>query len=259
MSKKVANIYEKAGDSRLNEEAKRLENLDLPYGVSVEFIGDIPAGTKLLDIGAGPNTSINKYVKSKSGDYTALDKKDSFLESQKLAGANTVKGDIRHLPFDNDTFDITHTRFVISHLGDDKQQAVREAIRVTKSGGRAIFMDYDWTTAHGSVTFEKVKDFMINGGFLFDADFGAELEDSVRSSGAFGEIASSNHEATPMTDYSQILKLREAGSTDLEDQGQAEAAKEWNEILDEFQKEAESQDPPDFYFPGIKVVVLTKD
>lgn len=213
----------------------------------------------VLDVGAGPNTSLFSYINSRAGVYTALDKNSDFLDKQKETGAITMKGDVRSLPFKDDSFDISHTRFVISHLGLEKQKAVEEVLRVTKPQGKAIFMEYDWTTAHGSPFFERVKYFMINGGLLFDADFGAELEATVKGSGLNGAISTTKHPATHMTDYLQILNLREAGTTDLRMQGDEAGVTEWNKILNDFQKETEDINAPGFYFPGIVVVTVRKD
>ncbi len=256
MQQDPANIYE-SEDSKLTQETERLSSFDLPNQISIDAIGAMNLGEFFLDVGAGPNISLFKYVSSRGGIYTALDKNDEFLEKQRLWGADTVKGDVRALPFDSDSFDIVHARFVIAHLGNDKQKGIKSILRVVKSGGRALFIDFDWATASGSDVFEKVKNYMINGGFLFDADFGSTLEQEVKKSGVHGAVSVKSYPPTPMKDYSQVLKLREAGSTDLKVQGRDDT--EWNSILDELQKESESANPPGFNFPGVKLVVLTKD
>ncbi|HEY4964520.1 MAG TPA: methyltransferase domain-containing protein [Candidatus Saccharimonadales bacterium] len=258
MSSEPSNIYEADGNE-FTEEKERLSSFDLPTTVSIEVIGALKQGVAVLDVGAGPNTSLFNYVNLQGAVYTALDKNTDFLDRQKGAGAIGIIGDARNIPVDNGAFDITHTRFVISHLGSEKQKSIREILRVTKSKGKAVFLDYDWTTAQGSVVFEKVKEFMINGGFLFDADYGAELENEVKGSLVSGRIDSVRYPATQMTDYSQIIKLREAGTTDLRMQGKEDAALEWNQILDDLQIEADSDNPPGFYFPGIVAVTLSKD
>lgn len=189
----------------------------------------------------------------------ALDKNEAFLEKQKLAGAATTLGDIRALPFPDKSFNVCHVRFVISHLGQDKQKAIEEVLRVTAAGGRAIFIDYDWSTAHGSPAFEGIKDFMIRGGFLFDADFGGGLEHSVRGVATEGMSLSVKHILpAKMDDYSQVLKLREAGATDLTLQGKEDSVSVWYGLLDKLQKEAESDNPPGFFFPGMTVVTARK-
>lgn len=257
MSTEPSNIYE-AGQG-LQEEKERLANFDLPTQVSAETIGTIAAGARVLDIGAGPNTNLFRYVQAQGGIYVALDKNGDFLQQQERAGAEVVNADIRELPFNDGEFDITHARFVISHLGDDKQKAIRETLRLTKPGGKAIFLDYDWTTAHGSKAFEAVKDFMINGGFLFDADFGAGLEPEVRKASTDGRATSRLFPPTHMTDYAQILKLREAGTTDLKVQGKDALLPKWNALIDDLQKEAEAADAPGFYFPGVVAVMVSKN
>ncbi len=236
-----------------------MASFNLPSQISIEAIGALRAGMSVLDVGAGPNVNLLEFVHSQGGRYTALDKNADFLEKQKVAGAQTIVGDIRNLPLPDADFDICHVRFVISHLGHEKQQAIEEVLRVTKSQGRAIFIDYDWATAHGSRTFNEVKEFMIHGGFLFDADFGGELEALVsRTVPRETSIAVSQTPVPQMTDYAQVLKLREAGATDLKLQGKESSVTRWNEILDELQEEADSNDPPGFFFPGVTTVIVTK-
>ena len=258
MTTQPSNIYEAEGNE-LTEEKDRLSSFDLPTKVSIDVIGPVKYGTAILDVGAGPNTGLLSYVTSAGGSYTALDKNVAFLEKQQEAGAIVLKGDARKIAASNDSYDITHSRFVISHLGTEKQTAIREIIRVTKPKGRAIFLDYDWTTARGSDSFEKVKDFMINGGLLFDADYGRQLENEVSGSVASGRVEVVNYPATRMTDYSQVLRLREAGTTDLTMQGKESASHEWNKILDDLQSESRSHNPAGFYFPGIVAVTVNKE
>jgi len=262
MTNDAANIYE-SKDSEFKQETERLSTFDLPNRTSIEAIGNIGPDIHFLDIGAGPNTSLLSCVQSQGGDYTALDKNPDFLQRQKIAGAKTVLGDIRALPFEDGSFETCHARFVIAHLGNEKELAISEVFRVTKPGGRAIFIDYDWSTAKGSEAFEYVKDFMIHGGFLFDADFGGELEDLVtKVTGADATVSRKDYPPTKMTDYSQILKLREAGITDLKLQGRGEAVNAWTSALDALQKESESSEstePPGFFFPGMMVVLASKN
>lgn len=258
MSNDPANIYE-SSQSRFNQETERLAGFDLPTRISIEALGAISPGTGVLDVGAGPNTGLGDYIRSRQAQYVALDKNAAFLEKQKLAGAETVLGDIRRLPFEDASFDICHVRFVVSHLGQDKQKAIREVLRVTRPGGRAVFIDYDWTTAHGSPAYDRVKDFMLHAGFLFDADFGAELAEQVRHA-ATDETAVAVEHSSParMLDYSQVLKLREAGAADLSLQGKDDAVANWYRVLDELQKESESDNPPGFFFPGMTIVTASK-
>jgi|GEM_PF-2671883 len=259
MNTDAANIYE-SKDSEFKQETERLSTFDLPIRISVEAIGDISPDIHVLDIGAGPNTSLFSYVHSQGGEYTALDKNPEFLERQKIAGAKTVLGDIRALPFEAEGFETCHARFVIAHLGHEKELAISEVFRVTKPGGRAIFIDYDWSTANGSEAFESVKDFMIHGGFLFDADFGGELEDLVtKVTGADAVVSRKDYPPTKMTDYSQVLKLREAGITDLRLQGREEAVTAWTSALGALQKESENTELRDFFFPGMTVVSVSKN
>ena len=177
---KPSNIYE-ADETKLSQELERLSSFDLPNQVSINAIGGIRPGTKFLDIGVGSSTSLGNYINEYGGIYTALDRNQNFLDIQKARGVLAINGDIRAIPFPANSFDIAHARFVIAHLGQDKKKAIQEVFRVTNPGGISMFLDFDWSAAHGSQDFDSFRDFLINAGSLFDADYGADLESDVRS------------------------------------------------------------------------------
>ncbi|MHB1864799.1 MAG: class I SAM-dependent methyltransferase [Candidatus Saccharimonadales bacterium] len=258
MSQDPVNIYEHEAN-KLDAENKRLKSFTLPNDMSIKAIGSIQPGTRFLDVGAGPNTFLLDYVRSAGGIYTALDKNPEFLKQQKVAGAKVVKADIRKLGLPSNAFDIAHARFVIAHMGADKQKSIREIVRVVKSKGRAIFIDYDWSTARGSKAFNEVKDFMINGGFLFDADFGSILERTVRDSKVSGSLKVYTFSPVHMLDYSKILNLQQAGIADLIQQGKDNLIDSWQAALKVLESEAKSPDPPGYFCPGADIVILTKD
>ena len=52
-------------------------------------------------------------------------------------GLHLVQSDIRHLPFDQDSFDFVYTMGTIEHI-EEYELAVREVQRVLKTGGKAI-------------------------------------------------------------------------------------------------------------------------
>lgn len=256
MKSKPSNIYEAQG-ARFDEETKRLRDFDLPNSVSLSLIGEMPSGTRFLDVGAGSSTTLSQYVRKQNGIYTALDKNQTFLDLQKQGGSLAVLGDIRNMPFEDNSFDLTHVRFVIAHLGADKQKAIQEAVRVTSEGGKVIFIDFDWTVAHGSETFNRFKELITSGATLFDAGFGSRLEGTVRSS-TTSSIEVKRYTPEKMTDYQQVLRLREAGNADFKAQGKQEELEQWNTLLDALQEESNRTNPPGFYFPDLVSVTVTK-
>lgn len=59
--------------------------------------------------------------------------------------ADFVQGDIYRIPAADNTFDRTRADRVFQHL-DKTGQALRELRRVTKTGGRVLVLDVDWST-----------------------------------------------------------------------------------------------------------------
>lgn len=258
MSLKPVNIYE-AGVNLIGESA-RLRNFDLPTEVSLDAIGEIDSGAVVLDIGAGSNTTLGEIVREKGGEYIAFDRNQSFLSLQRSAGARVIYGDARQLPFEHDSFDITHMRFVLAHLAQDKQSVIQQAMDITKHRGEVVFIEYDWTTAHGSDAFNDMRDLFISS-MLFDAAYGSKLEADVRNTISDSDTAVlvSRNSAPKMFDYSQILTLREAANKDLAIQQVKPALiQSCNDMFDQLQQESEQETPPGFYFPDFVTVRLTK-
>ena len=258
MSLGPANIYESG--VRLGRESDRLRNFDLPTEVSLDAIGEIHSGAAVLDIGAGSNTSLGAIVRNNAGEYVALDRNESFLNLQRSAGATVVLGDARQLPFDYNSFDITHMRFVLAHLAQDKQSVIRQVMDIAKPMGEVIFIDYDWTTAHGSDAFNSMRKLFITR-MLFDAAYGSRLESDIRNTIPDSEaaISVSRRAAPKMFDYSQILNLREAANLDLTIQEVEPALiQSCTGIFDRLQQECEQDKPPGFYFPDFVTVKLLK-
>ena len=62
-----------------------------------------------------------------------------------------------------------------------------------------------------------------------------------------------------MLDYSQVLKLREAGINDFSVQGKYDEVKKWETLLDNIEEESKGQSPPGFFFPDIVIVSVKKN
>jgi SAM-dependent methyltransferase len=258
MQSEPANIYESGAE--LDQEADRLRDFDLPTQVSLKGIGELAPGFSFLDIGAGANTSLGSYIRAHGGTYTAFDRNEAFLERQRASGVTAVQGDARKMPFNHESFDITHARFVLAHLGVDKQGVMRQIITVTKPGGRAIFIDFDWTTAHGSDTFNRIRDLFM-AEMLFDAAFGSRLEAEVRDTISIdvAAIKVARYTAPKMSDYAQVLSLRKAATTDLMLQhASPELIYKCASLFDQLETESKSSNPEGFYFPDFVTVIAKK-
>jgi SAM-dependent methyltransferase len=93
-------------------------------------------GKRILDIGCGLGTYIRKFL-ALSQDVYGVD-----VDPQKVAQAqkeldNIYLAPAEQLPFASDYFDVVLLHEVLEHVDDD-QQAVCEAYRVARIGGRLI-------------------------------------------------------------------------------------------------------------------------
>ncbi|NSW44269.1 MAG: class I SAM-dependent methyltransferase [Bacteroidales bacterium] len=71
---------------------------------------------------------INRFKKLKNLNYTTADLESPIAD---------VKMDIRHMPFNDNSFDVLMCNHVLEHIDDDIK-AMKEIYRVLKSGGIAI-------------------------------------------------------------------------------------------------------------------------
>ena len=103
-------------------------------------------GMKILDIAAGTGSS-SKPLVDKGADVIALD----FSEGMLAAGRKRHKdikfqqGDALNLPFDENTFDVTTISFGLRNTSDTTA-ALKDALRVTKNGGRIVVCEFSHPT-----------------------------------------------------------------------------------------------------------------
>jgi SAM-dependent methyltransferase len=91
---------------------------------------------RLLDIGCG--TGSNMESLARFGDVLGIDLSMEAIEHCKSLGFPLFHGDIMHVPFKDDQFDVITAFDVIEHIEDDFG-ALREIYRVCRIGGIAIF------------------------------------------------------------------------------------------------------------------------
>jgi len=103
-------------------------------------------GLKLADVGCGGSPAV--FLAKQCATCTAVDFSSRGLseaaEALKAADVpfQTVEADITDLPFEDGTFDIVYSAHAIYHIAsvDGQATAFREAMRVVRPGGRAIFV-----------------------------------------------------------------------------------------------------------------------
>lgn len=104
---------------------------------------------RLLDVGAGPGT-ITADLAELVAEVTATEIGEDELTltratAEERGSTNILfrTADVHALPFDDDTFDVTHAHQLLQHVADPVQ-ALREMARVTKPGGIVAVRDSDY-------------------------------------------------------------------------------------------------------------------
>jgi len=108
-------------------------------------------GMALLDVGCGPGTiTLDLAEAVDPGRVVGLENVEAPLVAARAKAAERGDttttwqlGDVRALPFDDDTFDVVHAHQVLQHLGDPVA-ALREMARVCRPGGLVAARDADY-------------------------------------------------------------------------------------------------------------------
>jgi len=130
-------------------EAKRLEaKVDAHAWVQKYLAHRVGAGAEVLSVGCGPGVILRELIAlGKSIKATGLDvSADRIQEAQErhrgVEAMNFVRGDAQAMEFPSSRFDLVYSRMLIEYL-KDKQQAVREMVRVCRPGGTVLLQDLD--------------------------------------------------------------------------------------------------------------------
>ena len=99
-------------------------------------------GMKILDIAAGTGSSSRPLV-DKGAEVTALDFSYGMIEQGRKHNKNInfVQGDALKLPFADNAFDVTTISFGLRNTSNT-DKALKEALRVTKDGGRIVVAEF---------------------------------------------------------------------------------------------------------------------
>jgi SAM-dependent methyltransferase len=178
-------------------EAQRLLDKVDPDAWIAKFIEPYLTGVRnFLSVGCGPGVflrelAVNHLQMDVAGvDLSVSRIRDAEKRLNGLPNARVCVGEATALPFDDNSFDIVFSRFLLEYL-PDKLAAVREMARVCRPGGMVMLQDLDgqlvWhfpqDPAIQSAT-EQVVNFLASTGFdpfvgrkLFSFCLDAKLEE----------------------------------------------------------------------------------
>ena len=104
------------------------------------------AGMKILDIAAGTGSS-SRPLADAGANVNPLDFSKGMLDAgrKRHPDLNFTQGDALNLPFTDGEFDLTTISFGLRNTANT-QSALREALRVTKAGGRIVVVEFSQPT-----------------------------------------------------------------------------------------------------------------
>ncbi len=104
------------------------------------------AGMKILDLAAGTGSSSSLLAEA-GADVIPTDFSDGMLAAGRKARPHLpfIKADALNLPFADGEFDVVTISFGLRNT-TDVDKALREALRVTKSGGRIVIAEFSHPT-----------------------------------------------------------------------------------------------------------------
>lgn len=134
-----------------DEECERLDAQALLAGIS-DHVRHIPAqaGMRILDAGCGSGSMAREIARAApKANVVGVDLRDQYIDYARrravkasLQNVSFEVGDVRKLPFSNDSFDIVWTKYLLQWVAEPVQ-AMREFARVLKPGGLAISANFD--------------------------------------------------------------------------------------------------------------------
>ena len=110
----------------------------------------LDAGMTLLDVGCGPgNITADLASRLPLGEVTGIDSSGEIIDQARSRygeqeNLTFAQGDVYHLDFDDDTFDVVHAHQVLQHLSDPVSALV-EMRRVLRPGAILAVRDCDYS------------------------------------------------------------------------------------------------------------------
>lgn len=140
--------YSKVGKLRIRDQI--LESI--PWRGD-ERVLDVGCGRGLLLVGAARRLTTGKAVGLDRWVAAALtgNRPDAVLDNARLEGVldrvEVKQGDVRQVPFPDESFDVVVSNFVVHEVNSraQREQMLREMVRLLKPGGRLALVDFIFT------------------------------------------------------------------------------------------------------------------
>ena len=103
-------------------------------------------GKSILDIGSGKGNHLVGFARRGLRAF-GLDKRPECVASLKDFDIRTCDIEREPFPYETDFFDFVYSKSVLEHVVNT-ENFLKEALRVLKPGGLAVFMTPDWRSQH---------------------------------------------------------------------------------------------------------------
>lgn len=249
------------------EEIERLKQIEYPNFVSETLLNEFDLERKrMLDVGSGPNIKLAEFVARKRGMYVPLDIRGDVLKEMKDGLANNetpfygVRGDVKLLPFADNSFDIVHQRFVLMNVAPEtRAKALGEILRVSKKD--ILLLEYNWRTLKSAES-PKIIDRFRDLSFQMFAKFSTDPYMGEKFEQLFNEV-------DPHLNYSLQNLKREESADNMPElmlnlRGFYKGAKDFlkdEKLAEDFKKLIEElkKSPIKFAPPEIVAAVINKN
>ncbi len=105
-------------------------------------VGGIYPGMKMLEVACGTGSQGKRFNRA-GAEYTGIDLSPAMLEVAQKHNLTCIHGDATSLDDVSETFDLTTVTLALHEVDPEIREAIaREMIRVTKSSGRILLVDY---------------------------------------------------------------------------------------------------------------------
>src|SRR5882724_8070339 len=130
------------------EGQRLLDKVDAPSWISKYLEPHLQDARTILSVGCGPGVFLRELAAIRPNaefvgvDVSAQRIHEAEVRLRGVSNARVQIGDAQALPFESDSFDFVFCRFLMEYL-PDKQQAVREMVRICRAGGKLLLQDLD--------------------------------------------------------------------------------------------------------------------
>jgi ubiquinone/menaquinone biosynthesis C-methylase UbiE len=109
--------------------------------LEVHLTAPYARGARVLELGCGTGLILARVAKI-AKEAVGIDVSENMAQRARDRGLDVRIGNVCHLPFDDDEFDLTYSFKVLAHV-PDIGAALREAARVTRPGGHLLLEFYN--------------------------------------------------------------------------------------------------------------------